>query len=115
MWKDIVDPATIKFTGYTLQAIVMGGDQEPIIMGGTNEPIVMGGGPTTPAAPMGQTPMTPQMVQARQQSNQVMAYTFKGTFQDKFQLGKIRLGRKMYKFTMNINAEDGNAIGASHD
>jgi hypothetical protein len=126
MWKDIVDPATIKFTGYTLQAISMGGSDDPISMGGTSNPIIMGGS-DEPAAPMavakskqyvanpGQMPMTPQRAQAPQQSNQIMAYTFRGTFQDKFQFGKIRLGRRTYDFTMNINAEDGNAIGGSHD
>jgi len=135
MWKDIVDPATIKFTGYTLQAIQMGGSSNPIVMGGTQEPIVMGpgsdpivmGGSDDPVARKavamttqrvanpGQMRMAPQMVRAPQQSNQIMAYTFKGTFQDKFQLGKIRLGRKTYNFTMKINAEDGSTIGGSHD
>jgi hypothetical protein len=110
MWKDLVDPRSIDFTGNTLQPLNMGGVGNP-----NPQMVVM---PAQYVAYPGQMPMMPQMPQMMQmapQSNALMVYTFKGTFKDKFQFGKIRLGAKTHNFTVQVNAEDGNAIGGSHD
>jgi hypothetical protein len=96
---------------------MIGGPDDPIVMGGIDNSILMGGSndpvarkavamPRQYIANPGEMRMKPQTARAQQRSDQLMTYTFKGTFQDKFQLEKIRLGRKTYNFTMDINAED---------